>query len=41
MTRPNVLTLRRWRELDPAEQARIMGRATATILDPKLLAQIG
>ncbi len=41
MTRPNVLTLRRWRELDSAEQARIMGRATATILDPKLLAQIG
>ncbi|HEY5629953.1 MAG TPA: histidinol dehydrogenase [Candidatus Limnocylindrales bacterium] len=41
MTRTNVLTLRRWRELDPAEQARIMGRATATILDPKLLGQIG
>ena len=41
MSRPNVLTLRRWRELDPAEQARIMGRATATILDPRLLAQIG
>ncbi len=41
MTRPNVLTLRRWRELDPAEQARIMGRATAAILDPKLLAAIG
>ena len=41
MTRTNVLTLRRWHELDAAEQARIMGRATATILDPGLLAQIG
>jgi histidinol dehydrogenase len=41
MTRLNVLTLRRWRELDSAEQARIMGRATAEILDPKLLASIG
>lgn len=41
MTRLNVLTLRRWRDLDAAEQARIMGRATAQILDPKLLAQIG
>jgi histidinol dehydrogenase len=41
MTRLNVLTLRRWRELDAAEQARIMGRATAEILDPKLLAAIG
>jgi histidinol dehydrogenase len=40
MTRPNVLTRRRWRELDPAEQARIMGRATSAILDPKLLAAI-
>jgi len=37
----NVLTLRRWAELDTAEQARIMGRATAAILDPKLLASIG
>lgn len=37
----NVLTLRRWRDLDAAEQARIMGRATASILDPKLLASIG
>ncbi|MHB8960106.1 MAG: histidinol dehydrogenase [Candidatus Limnocylindrales bacterium] len=41
MTRPKLLTLRRWHDLDAAEQARIMGRATATILDPKLLAQIG
>jgi histidinol dehydrogenase len=41
MTRLNVLMLRRWRELDAAEQARIMGRATAAILDPKLLASIG
>ena len=37
----NVLTLRRWAQLDAAEQARIMGRATASILDPKLLASIG
>ncbi len=37
----NVLTLRRWRDLDAAEQARIMDRATATILDPRLLAAIG
>ncbi len=37
----NVLALRRWRDLDAAEQARIMGRATAAILDPKLLASIG
>jgi len=36
----NVLTLRRWRDLDATEQARIMGRATASILDPKLLASI-
>lgn len=36
----NVLTLRRWRELDDAERARIMGRATSAILDPKLLASI-
>ncbi len=36
-----VLTLRRWAELDDAEQARIMGRATSAILDPKLLAAIG
>ena len=36
----NVLTLRRWHDLDPVEQARIMDRATATILDPKLLASI-
>jgi histidinol dehydrogenase len=37
----NVLTLRRWAELDDAEQARILGRATAQILDPKLLESIG
>ena len=37
----NVLTLRRWRDLDAAEQARIMGRATASIFDPALLASIG
>ncbi len=37
----NVLTLRRWSKLDAAEQARIMGRATASILDPELLAAIG
>jgi histidinol dehydrogenase len=40
MTRLNVLTLRRWRDLDAVEQARIMDRATATILDPELLASI-
>jgi histidinol dehydrogenase len=37
----NVLTLRRWAQLDAAEQARLMGRATASILDPKLLDSIG
>ncbi len=37
----NVLALRRWAQLDAAEQARIMDRATASILDPKLLASIG
>lgn len=37
----NVLTLRRWAGLGAAEQARIMGRATASILDPALLESIG
>ena len=36
----NVLTLRRWRDLDAAERARIMARATAGIFDPKLMASI-
>ena len=36
----NVLTLRRWRALDATEQARIMGRATSSILDPRLLASV-
>lgn len=37
----NVLTLRRWRELGPAERDRIMARATAAIFDPALMASIG
>jgi histidinol dehydrogenase len=37
----NVLTLRRWRDLDAAERDRIMARATAGIFDPKLMASIG
>lgn len=37
----NVLTLRRWAGLGPAEQARILGRATSTIFDPRLLDSIG
>ncbi|MFN8631062.1 MAG: histidinol dehydrogenase [Chloroflexota bacterium] len=36
----NVLTLRRWRDLDAAERSRIMARATAGIFDPKLMASI-
>ena len=36
----NVLTLRRWRDLDAAERARIMARATAGIFEPKLMASI-
>jgi histidinol dehydrogenase len=36
----NVLTLRRWRDLDAAERTRIMARATAGIFDPKLMAAI-
>jgi histidinol dehydrogenase len=36
----NVLTLRRWRDLDAAERARIMARATAGIFDPGLMASI-
>ncbi len=36
-----VLTLRRWAELDEAERARIMGRATSQIFDPGLLDSIG
>jgi histidinol dehydrogenase len=41
MTTLNVLSLRRWAQLDPAEQQRIMARATAGIFDPKLLGAIG
>ena len=37
----NVLALRRWKELDEAEQALIMARATAQIFDPALLDSIG
>ena len=37
----NVLALRRWADLDEAERARIMGRATASIMDPGLMASIG
>jgi histidinol dehydrogenase len=36
----NVLTLRRWRDLDADERARIMARATAGIFDAKLMASI-
>ncbi len=36
----HVLTLRRWRDLDTVERARIMGRGTSSILDPALLASI-
>ena len=36
----NVLTLRRWRDLDAAERDRIMARATAGIFDPGLMASI-
>jgi histidinol dehydrogenase len=35
------LALRRWSELDAAEQARIMGRYTHKIFDPDLMASIG
>jgi hypothetical protein len=36
-----LLALRRWSELDAAEQARIMGRYTHKIFDPDLMASIG
>jgi histidinol dehydrogenase len=36
-----LLAVRRWSELDPAEQARIMGRHTYKIFDPGLMASIG